>query len=92
MNYSKTLKPNLVGAPYKRKECNSFYYALILIGFITQRVNGRATNEVMTQQEVKCTPNNKCKCTMSNEKQAMLLREVQIFSFKCICNHSYMKI
>ena len=42
-------KPNLVGAPYKRKECNSFYYALILIGCITQRVNGCGTNEVMTQ-------------------------------------------
>ena len=50
---------------------------LILIGFITQRVNGRATNDVMTQQEVKCTPNNKFKCTMSNEKQGMLLHEVQ---------------
>ena len=33
MNYSKTLKPNLD----KRKECNSFYYALILISFITQK-------------------------------------------------------
>ena len=53
MNYSKTLKPSLIGSPYKRKECNSFYYAFILIGFITQRVNGRATNDVMTQQEVK---------------------------------------
>ena len=37
MNYSKTLKPNLVGAPYKRKECNLFYYALILMTVITQR-------------------------------------------------------
>ena len=92
MNYSKTLKPNLVDAPYKRKECNLFYYVLILIIFITQRVNGRATNGVMTQQEVKCTPNNQCKCTVSNEKQGMLLREVQNFSFKCKCNHSYMKI
>ena len=68
MNYSKTLKPSLVGAPYKRKECNWFYYALILIGFISQRVNGHAANDVMTQQEVKCTPNNQCKCTVSNEK------------------------
>ena len=34
MNYSKTLKPSLVGAPYKTKECNSFYYALILIGLL----------------------------------------------------------
>ena len=69
MNYSKTLNPNIVDAPYKIKECNSFYYALILIGFITQRVNYCATNDVMTEQEVKCTPNNQCKCTMSNEKQ-----------------------
>ena len=60
---------------------------LILIGFITQRVNGHAANDVMTQQEVKCTPNNQWKCTVSNEKQGMLLREVQFFSFKCICNH-----
>ena len=87
MKYSKILKPKLVGAPYKRKECNSFYYALILIGFITQRVNGYATNDVMTQQEVKCTLNNQWKCTMSNEKQDMLLCEVQNFSFQCICNH-----
>ena len=78
MNYSKTLKPSLVGAPQKRKEY-SFYYALILIGFITQRINGRATNDVMTQQEVKCTPNDQCKCTVSNEKWGMLLREVQNF-------------
>ena len=92
VNYSKTLKPSLVGAPYKRKECNSFYYALILIGLLLTRVNDRATNGVMTQQEVNCTPNNQCKCTMSNEKQGMLLREVQYFSLNCICNHSYMKI
>ena len=68
MNYSKTLKPNILGAPYKRKECNSFYYALILIGLLLKRENDCATNGVMTQQEVKCTPNNQCKCTMSNKK------------------------
>ena len=79
MNYSKTLKPNLVGAPYKRKECNSFYYALILIGLLLKRASGRATNDVMTQQELKCTPNNQCKCTVSNERWGMLLREVQNF-------------
>ena len=50
MNYSKTLKPNLFGAPYKRKECNSFYYALILIGLLLKRENGHATNDVMMQQ------------------------------------------
>ena len=66
MNYSKTLKPCFVGAPYKRKECNSFYYVLILIGLLLKRENGHATNDVMTQQEVKCTPNNQCKFTVSN--------------------------
>ena len=50
MNYSKTLKPNLVGAPYKIKECNSFYYAFILIGCDYSKGNVRAANEVMTQQ------------------------------------------
>ena len=68
MNYSKTLKPNLVGAPYKRKDHNSVYYALILIGLLLKRENGCASNDVMTQREVKCTPNNQCKRTMSNEK------------------------
>ena len=79
MNYSKTLKPNLVGAPYKRKECISFYYVFILIGLLLKRENGHATNNVMMQQEVKCTPNNQFKCTVSNEKWGMLLREMQNF-------------
>ena len=79
MHYSQTLKPNLVGAPYKRKECNSFYYVFILIGLLIKRVNDRTTNGVMTQQEVKCTPNNQYKCTVSNEKRGMLLREVHNF-------------
>src|SRR5713101_2953190 len=79
MIYSKTLKPNLVVAPYKIKECNSFCYALILIGLLLKRENDRATNDVMMQQEVKCTPNNQCKCTVSNEKWGMLLCEVQNF-------------
>ena len=56
IDYSKTLKPNLVGAPYKIKECNSFYYALILIGLLLKKVDDCATNGVMTQHEVKCTP------------------------------------
>ena len=42
--------------------------------------NGCATNDVVTQQEVKCTPKNQCKCTVSNEKWGMLLREVHNFS------------
>ena len=82
MNYSKTLKPSLDGAPYKRKECNSFYYVFILIGLLLKRANDRATNGVITQQEVKCTPNNQCKCTVSNEERGMLLREVKKISFK----------
>ena len=69
-----------VNIPYKIKECISFYYALILIGLLLKRENDRATNDVMTQQEVKCTPNNQCKCTVSNQKRGMLLREMQNFS------------
>ena len=65
-----------------KEECNSFYYAFILIGLLLKRVNDRATNGIMTQQEVKCTSHNQCRCTVSNEKQGMLLREVQNFSFK----------
>ena len=82
MKYSKTLKPSLVGALYKRKEYNSFYYALILIGLLLKMENSRSTNDVVTQQEVKFTPNNQCKCNVSNEEQGMLLHEVQFFSFK----------
>ena len=92
MNYSKTLKPNIVVAPYKIKECNSFYYALILIVLLLKRVNDCAINGVMTQQEVKCTPNNQCKCTVSNEKWGMLLCEMQNFPSNERCNHSYTKI
>ena len=54
--------------PIKEKSVIHFIIALILIGLLLKRVNDHATNGVMTQQEVKCTPNNKCKCTMSNEK------------------------
>ena len=50
---------------------------LILIGLLLKRANDRATNGVMMQQEVKCTPNNQCKCIVSNEKRGMLLREMQ---------------
>ena len=35
----------------------------------------------MMQQEVKCTPNNQCKCTVSNEKWGILLREMKMQSF-----------
>ena len=52
---------------------------LILIGLLLKRENDHETNGVMTQQEVKCTPNNQCKCTMSNVKRGMLLREMQNF-------------
>ena len=33
----------------------------------------------MMQHEVKCTPNNQCKCIVSNEKKGMLLRGMQNF-------------
>ena len=36
MNYSKTLKPKLVGAPRKEKSVVHFNLAFILIGFISQ--------------------------------------------------------
>ena len=39
----------------------------------------QSTNGVMTQHEVKCTPNNQCKCIVLNEKQGMILREMQNF-------------
>ena len=87
MNYSKTLKPNLIGAPYKRKECNSIYYALILIGLLLKMENGHVNNYVMMQQEVKCTPNNQCKCTVSNEKQGMLLYEMKNSPSNEKCSH-----
>ena len=45
----------------------------------------------MTPHEAKCTPNNQCKCIVSNEKQGMLLREMQNFSSNDKCNRSYMK-
>ena len=47
--------------------------------YYSKRVNDRATNDVMMQQEVKCTSNNQCKCTVSNEKQGILLHEVKNF-------------
>ena len=51
MNYSKTLKPNFVGAPLiKEKSVIHFNLALILIGYNYSKGNGRATSEVMTQQ------------------------------------------
>ena len=76
MNYSNTLKPNLVDPPQKRKECNSLYLALILFGCDYSKGKGRATYGVMTQHEVKSTPNKQCKSTVQNEKQGMLLHEV----------------
>ena len=59
MNYSKTLKSNLVDAPYTRKECNSFYYALILTGCNYSKGNGHATNSTMNQQWNKYAHHNK---------------------------------
>ena len=54
---------------------------MILIGLLLKSENDHATNGVMTQQEVKCTPNNQCKCTVLNEKQGMLLHEMTMQSF-----------
>ena len=52
---------------------------MILFGLLLKKVDDHATNGVMTQHEVKCTPNNQCKCIVSNEKQGMLLCEMQNF-------------
>ena len=52
--------------PRKEKSVIHFNLALILILFITQKKGyDRATNGVMMQHEVKCTPNNQCKCIVS---------------------------
>ena len=77
---------------HPKKEKSVIHFIMILIGLLLKRVNDRATNGVMTQQEVKCTPNNQCKCTMSNEKWGMLLREMQNSPSNEKCSHSYMKI
>ena len=37
--------------------------------YYSKEVYGRATNGVMTQHEVKCTPNNQCKCIVSMKKR-----------------------
>ena len=84
MNYSKTLKPNLVDSPQRIKECNSFYYALILIGYDYSKGNGRATNEVMTQQEVNMqtiTNNAKCSICQMKNRVCHYMRCINIYSF-----------
>ena len=54
MNYSKTLKPNLVGEPYQIKLCSSFYLSVDFNWlYYSKEGYGRATNGVMTQHEVK---------------------------------------
>ena len=68
--------------PIKEKSVIHFIMCLFELAYFSKRANGRATKDVMTQQEVKCTPNNQCKCTVSNEEEGMLLREVQNFSLK----------
>ena len=94
MNYSKTLKPNLVGAPYKRKECNSFYYALVLIGYDYSKGNGRATTEVILSSEVNMhTITNNAKCNLCQMKNRVCdyMRCIKKSLLQCQCNPSYMK-
>ena len=64
---------------------------LILFGLLLKKVDDRATNGVMTQHEVKCTPNNQCKFIVSNEKKGMLLCVMKNSSSNVKCSHSYMK-
>ena len=49
MNYSKTLNPNLVGEPYKRKICSSFLLSVDFNGGNYSKGNDCATNGIMTQ-------------------------------------------
>ena len=66
MNYSNTLKPNLVGEPYQIKQCSSFYLSIDFNWiYYLKEGYGHATNGVMIQHEVKCAPNNQCKCIVS---------------------------
>ena len=65
--------------PIKENSVIHFNTALNLFGLLLKKVYDRGTNGVMTQKEVKCTPNNQCKCTVSNEKWGMLLCEIKKF-------------
>ena len=49
MNYSNTLKYNLVDEPYKIKMCNSFLLSVDFNGCNYSKGNGCATNEIMNQ-------------------------------------------
>ena len=40
---------------------------------------GHATNDVMTQHEVKCTPNNQCKCIVSMKTGYVTTWNAQFF-------------
>ena len=50
MNYSKTLNPNIVGEPYKRKMCSSFQLSIDFNGCNYSKGNDRAINDIKTQQ------------------------------------------
>ena len=54
--------------PIKEKCVVHFKLCVDFKGCDYSKGNGRATSEVMMQQEVKCMPNNQYKFTMSNEK------------------------
>ena len=48
--------------PIKEKCVVHFKLCIDFNGYNYWKGNDHATNEVMTQQEVKCTPNKQCKC------------------------------
>ena len=50
MNYSKTLKPNLVGVPYQKNSVIHFKLCVDFNGCNYSKGNGHATNDMKTQQ------------------------------------------
>ena len=62
---------------------NSLYYS--------KEGYGHATNGVMTQHEVKCTPKNQCKCIVSMKIGYATMWNAQFFLQMMNANFSYMK-
>ena len=50
MNYSKTLKPNIVCEPYKRQMCSSFYLSVDFNGCYYSKGNGCETSDMKTHK------------------------------------------
>ena len=76
--------------PIKENSLIHFNYALILLGLLIKKVYDHATNGVMMQHEVKCTPNNQCKCIVSMKTGYATMWNAQ-FSSNDKSKLSYMK-